>query len=128
MHLYLTDAQIPELGLLPRESRRVVMLRALKMLRADSRLFYWLPVILCALGTPVGSMVGGLLVQLLHPQPTTPFGDRIVLIICGTFGGIGVVAFFAGFIGLLFQRWKLRPYLRQAIEAQGRPDGMGNSG
>jgi hypothetical protein len=122
MQFYCTESKIPELQPLSRASRRVVVLRALRLLRADSWFFYWLPVILCAIGASVGSLVGGMSALLLHPNPPTAVGNRMGQSIVGSFCGTSIFAFSAGFIGLLIQRWKLRPYLRRVIEEQADAD------
>jgi hypothetical protein len=117
MNIYLTLSHAPELRELPREVRRVVVSRALDNLRSRARLFYWLPNLLCLIcgvGGPI--LLGGFVVRLFdhfHLIPNSlnesPAGGLLNIPIAILTGSI------AGFIGLQFQNWKLRPLLPKVI-------------
>ena len=105
MRLYLIESQVPELRLLPRRVRRLVVRHALAMLRGRARLFSWLPSLTCAIGGLAGAVIGA--------KPPWKTG---MLSAVWSYSGLGVGAVVGGFAGLHLQRWRLRPYLRRAIE------------
>ncbi len=121
MRFYLTESQVPELAPLPREVRRIVVHQALAMLRGRERMFAWLPGLMCAVGGLAGAMIGaGLLgyAALLGyvQKPVGITGDWLMLSAVWSYAGVGIGAFLTGYAGLHVQRWKLRPYLRKALE------------
>jgi hypothetical protein len=115
MKIYFTESRIPELKPLPVPLRRVTMVRALETMRCQRRLFYWLPALLCALGGVSGAFIGAALLSFFYAAPPALNGDWITNSACWSYAGVGVGAFSAGFLGLMLQRWKLRPYLGKAI-------------
>ena len=121
MRPYLIESQVPELGLLPRPVRRVVVRQALAMLREGARLFSWLPSVTCAIGGLAGAIIGAELLgyAAAHGYVQKPPGmtsDWMMLSAVWSYSGVGIGALLGGFAGLHLQRWKLRPYLRRAIE------------
>ena len=116
MHIYFADSQIPELRDLPAAVRRVVVRRALGILRSQARLFYWLPTLLCVVGGVCGSLLGVALLSYFRQAPTAINGDWIFQSIMSSYSGVGIGACTAGFIGLQLQRWKFRPFLGGIIE------------
>ena len=115
MQLYLTESQVPELRDLPVSLRRVLVRRALTMMRAEARLFCSLPVMLCVIGGLVGSLVGAALLGCFYRSPAGLTADWISKSMVWSYSGVGIGSFLAGFIGLQLQRSKLRPYLGRAI-------------
>src|SRR5882724_11566997 len=118
MRLYLTESQVPELKPLPRSARRLAVRQALAMMRGKARVFCWLPPFMCVAGGVVGALVG---VELLGyagmrgyvQKPAGVTGDWIMLSAIWSYSGVGLGAVSAGFVGLHFQRARLRPYLRK---------------
>lgn len=114
MHIYFTASQIPELRELPQAARRIVVSRALNILHSRSRLFYWLPVLLCIVGAVSGVLLcEATFPHLFHFGTTTPRNNDVsnsMLSLVGLGGG-----FVTGFIGSQLQLWKLRPLLRGVI-------------
>src|SRR6266478_4908236 len=106
MLVYLTESQVPELRSLAPSLRRLVVSRALTLMRSETRLFCWLPTCLCVIGGVVGALLGTMMLSYLHPAQLT--GDGMIRSMVWTYSGVGVVAFSAGFAGLLLQRWKLQ--------------------
>jgi hypothetical protein len=110
MNIYFTASQIPELRDLPQAVRRVVIRRALDILRSRARLFYWLPILLCVTGC-----IGGMyLPPLFFHLPAKPNNNILLNGMLGLLAGFSM-AFVAGFIGSQLQLWKLRPLLRGVI-------------
>ena len=120
MRLYLTESEVPELEPLPPAVRRLVVEQALAMLCEEARIFGWLPSLLCFPGGLIGGLVGEALlvcaVSLGYVQQlSTPSGDWLMANMILWCGGVTAGAALAGFLGLHFQRAKLRPFLRKVI-------------
>jgi hypothetical protein len=118
---YLNESRVPELGPLPEPLRRVLVKRALVLMRSEARFLSLLPTLLCVVGGLAGWLCGGVLLgiaaQLGCVPRVTPLTSTSVLLgmVCGAFG-VGAVGLPAGFIGILVQRSRLRPYLQRALE------------
>lgn len=111
MKIYLTDSQIPELRDIPPKLARAVLLVGVKLMRSDARLLTELPILLCAVGCPLGSCVAGWAVcafGLAQPRG----GDQMTACLLG----LGVGGLLGGFIGRQIQIPTLRRYLRRAID------------
>ena len=119
MRVYFIDSQVPELRPLPPTLRRLVVRRALALLRLHGRVFCWLPNLLCVVGGVVGWLLGAALLAYIHQAPASINGDSIFQSFVWSYSGVAVGAFSAGFIGLQLQRLKLRPYLRSVIKECG---------
>jgi hypothetical protein len=116
MHIYLTDSQVPELKPLPRIVRRLVIRRALVIMRSHAPLFCWVPTLFCIVGGVAGSFLGATLVACFHEAPATFGSGRAEQGMVWSLSGTVLGACTAGFIGLHLQRWKMRPYLRRVID------------
>jgi hypothetical protein len=75
---------------------------------------------MCLAGGVIGGLVGAAL--LGHAalvgyvqKPPAMTGDWITLSMVWSYTGVGIGAVSAGYMGLLFQRYRLRPFLRKAI-------------
>jgi hypothetical protein len=116
MRVYLTDSQVPEVRALPAAVRRLVIRRALGIMRSRARLFCWLPTLLCVIGGFSGSLLGGPLLDHFHQAPAFINVDWTTQCMIWSYSGVAIGAFTAGFIGLQLQRWKLRAYLGSVID------------
>jgi hypothetical protein len=120
MPLLLSESRIPELGPLPVALRRAIIKSALAEMRQEARLFCWLPTLLCIVGGAAGWVTGpvllGYAVQFGYlRKPAGLTGDWLTLLMVCSYAGTVTGAFAVGFIGLHFQRSRLRPYLRRVI-------------
>jgi len=119
MSVYVIDSQVPELKPLTREHRRMVFRRAVALMSLRSPFFCWLPTFLCALGGLAGALLGSGLLGRFHPGSATMGVYPVLEGFVWMYSGVGIGAVTAGYVGLHFQRRKLRPYLRNVIEAYG---------
>jgi hypothetical protein len=120
MPLFLSESQIPEIGLLPATLRRAIVRGALVKMRKEARIFCWLPTLSCVIGGAAGwatsPVLLGAAVQLGYiRRPSGLTGDWLTLAMVCSYACMGVGAFSVGFIGLLLQRSRLRPYLCRTI-------------
>jgi hypothetical protein len=111
MHIYLTDALVPELKQLSSQLRRVVRLRATNLMKSRGRILLWLPVFSCAIGAVAGACLGGPVVSHLTIAGDTMSRQLLVPLAVPIIGG-----FLGGFLGNQVLFWRLRPFLRQALE------------
>jgi len=106
MHLYLTDARVPELAPLTRKQRRLVRSAAGKMLRKERPGAPLLIGLSCGLGAFLGYCLAWPLSHLAAA------GDRPLFWILGAALGSGIGGLIAG----SRHTERLRPYFRRFIE------------
>ena len=99
------------------------------MMRLQAPVFSCLPTLFSVVGAVLGLFIGAWLLAysasrgyVLSPPPGRVTGDWILMSALWSFGAMGVVSFSAGFVGLLLQRSKLRPYLGRAIREHANPN------
>jgi hypothetical protein len=113
MTFYLTAERIGELAEYPPSVRRLIVHRAIGLLRGNSRLAGLLPDLLSVCGSLLG-VTGALLVgaHTLHPRLEELIPAQMCYDLIGVFiGGLG-----GGFMGLQLQIQKLRPFMQKALE------------
>jgi len=111
MKVYFTDSQIPELRDVPPKVARTVLLLAVRLMRSEAKLLTELPILLAALGCPVGSCVAGWVVCALGlAQPVS--GEQI----SACLAGLGVGGLLGGFVGRHIRIPNLRRYVRRVID------------
>ena len=110
MHLYFVESQIPELVEMTSRKRQGFKSVALTMFARKHRWFRWLPVILCAIGAPIGGFA-----VMMGSQGLRPPKDIVVYSFL-FYAGVGLGGFLGGFVGNQFLFRKLRQYLKALIE------------
>jgi UDP-N-acetylmuramyl pentapeptide phosphotransferase/UDP-N-acetylglucosamine-1-phosphate transferase len=113
MRLHFKAETVSELTDYPPALRKLFLKNALEHLRANSRLWYWLPTILSFIGAVLGWLVVAPVIAGLSRSYHLhdPFDGMLTGLAAAFISG-----FIAGFAGLQLQIRKLRPCMRKAIE------------
>jgi hypothetical protein len=117
MRVYITELRMPELGELKPEVRRWVLLRAFALLRLNDRFFYWVPTLLGVAALVTCCSIAKATRDYLPNYQGLMKETLVDMMWLYNVPMIGAIL--GGFIGLQLQRWKLRHYLRDVIQADG---------
>jgi hypothetical protein len=113
MHIYFTDAQVPELAPFPPATRRALRQTAFQQMFAARPLLRWLPGGLCVVGVLISLFTYGEL-----PRSLTAWGGHHTRMLIPT-AHILLLAWLGGFIGAQALIRCSRTYLRHLIASDG---------